>query len=58
LDGFLAVDITGPGLNVIKNVVFTKTAVADNFDVFNKPLLLRLRNNASGSCKANEKSKQ
>jgi hypothetical protein len=58
LNCFNVVDVTGPGLNVIKNVVFTKTPVADDLNVFNKSLLLRLRNNASGSCKADQRSKQ
>jgi len=56
LDCFDVVDVTRPGLNVIKDVIFAQTAIADDLDVFNKSLLLRLRlgYDASGSREADK----
>src|SRR5215213_864786 len=42
LDLLNVVNITGPGLNVIKNVIFTQTPIADDIDAFDESLRLSL----------------
>jgi len=43
---FLVLRITRPRLNVIKDVFFAQTAIADDVDFFNQPLLGLLRRHA------------
>ncbi len=59
LDLGLVVRIAGPGLDVVKDVVFSQTAITNDVDTFNETLGLGLLGlNLSGSGKDRDKTSE